>query len=147
MIKGKSILTDDNSLETRSLEVRINIQRRILRVGSLPNYESVVQADNPNKIDPATPYRFFLLGLNSKTKMTITRLEKVIEFNSLMWAIWLLNAFEILIKNSVELYVQYWEWSKFILIMNYLIIMKSFFKLEEKRDIIIIKEISEYQFD
>jgi len=40
--------------------MRINISKKILRIGSLPNYESVVQADNPNKIDPATPYRFFL---------------------------------------------------------------------------------------
>jgi len=84
LIKEKSILTNDNSLETRNLETRINLSRRILRVGSLPNYESVVQADNPNQINPAAPYRVFVSGLNSKTKMTITRLEKVIEFNTLM---------------------------------------------------------------
>ena len=42
LIKGKSILTDDYSLEARKLEIRINIQKKFLRVGSLPNYESVV---------------------------------------------------------------------------------------------------------
>jgi len=53
-------------------------------VGSLPNYESVVQIDNPKEIDPATPYRFYLEGLNSKTKITIIKLEIVSEFNNRM---------------------------------------------------------------
>jgi len=60
LVKGLSILTDDNLLVSRSLEVHINIQKRILRVGSLPNYHSVVQADDPERIDPTIPYRFFL---------------------------------------------------------------------------------------
>jgi len=38
-LKGKHIRTNDNSLESRSLEMRINIGKKILRVGSLPNYE------------------------------------------------------------------------------------------------------------
>jgi len=55
--------------------MRINIQKRILKLGSLPNYDSVVQVDNPNEwINPATPYRFYLAGLNKETKMTITKL-------------------------------------------------------------------------
>lgn len=77
MIKGKPILTDDKSLVNRSLEVRISIERRILRVGSLPSYDSIVQADQPESIDTATPYRFFLGGLNKGTKMTIMKLEIV----------------------------------------------------------------------
>ena len=64
--------------------MRINIQRQILRVGTLPNYESIVQIDNPKDIDPNTPYRFYLEGLNSKTKITIAKLETVSEFNNLM---------------------------------------------------------------
>ena len=64
--------------------MRINIERQILRVGSFPNYESVVQIDSKYKIEPATPYRFFLFGLNSQSKMTITKLETVSEFNNLM---------------------------------------------------------------
>jgi len=55
--------------------MRINIQRRILKIGSLPNYDSVVQLDKPNeKINPATPYRFYLGGLNKQTKIIITKL-------------------------------------------------------------------------
>ena len=55
--------------------MRIDINRRILKVGSLPNYDSVAELDNPNrKIDPATPYRFYLGGLNKQTKFTITKL-------------------------------------------------------------------------
>lgn len=60
LVKGKSILTNDNSLESRSLEVRINIEKKILKVGSLPDYSSVVQADQPDRIDPDTQYRFFV---------------------------------------------------------------------------------------
>ena len=41
--------------------MRINIQKRILKVGSLPNYDSVAKVDNPNEnINPATPYKFYL---------------------------------------------------------------------------------------
>jgi len=54
--------------------MRINIQRRILKVGSLPNYDSVVQADNPEWINPTTPYKFHLFGLNKESKITITKL-------------------------------------------------------------------------
>ena len=84
VLKGKDMRTDDNSLERRSLEMRINIEREILRVGSLPNCESVVQIDNPKQIEPATPYRFFLCGLNKNTKIIITKLETVSQFNKLM---------------------------------------------------------------
>lgn len=65
--------------------MRIDIQRRILKVGSLPNYDSVAQVDKPNeKINPATPYRFYLGGLNKQTKMTITKLQTVSEFDNKM---------------------------------------------------------------
>ena len=64
--------------------MRISIQRRIFKVGSLPNYDSVVQADSPIWIIPSTPYRFFLEGLNKQTKITITKLETVSEFDDLM---------------------------------------------------------------
>jgi len=64
--------------------MHINIQRGILKVGSLPNYESVVQVKNPEWINPATPYRFYLWGLNKQTKITITKLKTVYEFDNLM---------------------------------------------------------------
>jgi len=64
--------------------VRINIQRRILKVGSLPNYDSVVEADEPERINPTTPYRFILEGLDQGTMISITKLVKVIEFDDNM---------------------------------------------------------------
>jgi len=64
--------------------MRINIQRRILKVGSLPNYDSVVQINKPERINPATPYRFYLYGLNKETKIIITKLETVSQFDNLM---------------------------------------------------------------
>jgi len=64
--------------------MRINIHKRILKVGSLPNYDSVVQINDPELIKPGTPYRFYLFGLNKQTKITITKLETVSEFDNLM---------------------------------------------------------------
>jgi len=60
LVKGWDILDDGWSYGSKRLEMRINIKRRIVRVGSLSYYSSVVQADQPKSIDPATPYRFFL---------------------------------------------------------------------------------------
>ena len=57
--------------------MRINLQRRLLRVGSLPNYESVVEANNPDKMNPSESYRLALAGLFPNTKMTIMKLVKV----------------------------------------------------------------------
>jgi len=53
------------------------LSRRLFRVGTLPDYASVVEVENPNLIDPARSYRFALAGLNSKTKMTIMKLQNV----------------------------------------------------------------------
>jgi len=64
--------------------MRINLQKRILKVSSLPNYDSVVQIDDPELINPATPYRLYLWGLNKQTKITITKLETVSEFDNQM---------------------------------------------------------------
>jgi len=83
-VKGFPILTEDNNLETKTLEVRINIEKKIIKVGELPDYESAVEADNPESIDSATPYRFYLSGLNSKTKISITKLSIVEEFDDNM---------------------------------------------------------------
>jgi len=63
-VKGHPILTGDGSIKKRSLEVRIHLQEKYLRVGSLPNYESVVELDNPNIIDLKTQYRFFVFLYN-----------------------------------------------------------------------------------
>ena len=72
-IKGPSIVSQ-NPYERKSLECRINLERRFFRVGTLPDYASVVEVENPNLIDPAGSYRFTLLGLDSKAKMTILKL-------------------------------------------------------------------------
>ena len=43
-----------------SFEIRIHLDQKLLRVASLPDYSSIVELDNPNKIDPKVNYRFFL---------------------------------------------------------------------------------------
>ena len=76
LVKGPPIV-NKNPYERRSLECRINLSRRLFRVGTLPDYASVVEAENPNLIDPAKSYRFTLEGLYPKSKMTILKLQKV----------------------------------------------------------------------
>jgi len=41
-------------------EVRIDLNKQFLRVASLPDYSSIAELDDPNKIDPKVAYRFFL---------------------------------------------------------------------------------------
>ena len=43
-----------------SFEVRIDLNQKFLRVASLPDYSSIAELDDPNKIDPKVAYRFFL---------------------------------------------------------------------------------------
>jgi len=76
LVKGPPIV-NSNPYERKTLECRINLSRKVFRVGTLPDYASVVEVENPNLIDPAKSYVFTLLGLNAKTKMTILKLQKV----------------------------------------------------------------------
>jgi len=43
-----------------SFEFRIHLEQKLLRVGSLPDYSSIAELDDPNKIDQKVHYRFFL---------------------------------------------------------------------------------------
>ena len=55
LLKGPSIV-NKNPYERRSLECRINLSRRFFRVGTLPDYASVVEVEDPNLIDPYGSY-------------------------------------------------------------------------------------------
>ena len=81
LVKGPPIITNDKSMERKSLECRINISKRILKVGTFPNYEAAVEADNPDLIDPSGSYRFMMIGLDATTKMTIMGIQKVNDFD------------------------------------------------------------------
>jgi len=83
LVKGPPIV-NTNPYERRSLECRINLTRKFFRVGTLPDYASVVEVENPNLIDPAGSYRFILAGIDSKAKMIILKLQKVKSFDILM---------------------------------------------------------------
>jgi len=42
-----------------SFEVRIDLNKKVLRVASLPDYSSIAELDDPNKIDLKVAYRFY----------------------------------------------------------------------------------------
>jgi len=50
----------DKSIGKHSFEVRIDLHQKFLRVASLPDYSSITELDDSNKIDPKVAYRFFL---------------------------------------------------------------------------------------
>ena len=61
-----------------SFEVRIHLDSNLLRVGSLPDYSSIAELNNPNKIDPKVNYRFFL---TLKNKGDMIRINKMFVVN------------------------------------------------------------------
>jgi len=83
-IKGSPILLDSEDAGKHSLEIRIDLNEKFLRVASLPDYSSIVELDDPNKIDPKVAYRFFLSMYNEGDMMRITKIRKVNRFNENM---------------------------------------------------------------
>ena len=75
-INGPPLITN-KKWKSRSLEVRINLQKKFFRVASLPDYESVVELNKPDGINLSESYRFMLRGLDRNSKMTIVKLDKV----------------------------------------------------------------------
>ena len=59
-IKGTEMQLGGKAAGKHSFEVRIDLNQKFLRVASLPDYSSIVELDDPNKIDPKVAYRFFL---------------------------------------------------------------------------------------
>ena len=59
-IKGNTMQSEGKRVEKHSYELRLHLDEKILRVGSLPDYESIVELDDINKIDPQEAYRFYI---------------------------------------------------------------------------------------
>jgi len=59
-IKGSPMQSGSKSTGKHSFEVRIDLNQKFLRVASLPDYSSIAELDDPNKIDYKVAYRFFL---------------------------------------------------------------------------------------
>jgi len=59
-IKGSPMQSGTNVTGKHSFEVRIDLAQKFLRVASLPDYSSIAELDNRNKIDTKVAYRFFL---------------------------------------------------------------------------------------
>jgi len=63
-LKGNPMQTGFKAIGKHSFEVRICLHQKFLRVASLPYYSSIVELDDPNRIDPKVAYRFFLAMIN-----------------------------------------------------------------------------------
>jgi len=84
-IKGIQMQSGNKSPGKHSFEVRIDLNQKFLRVASLPDYSSVAELDDPNKIDPKLAYRFFLSIGYEGDMMRITKLRTVSQFDDKMW--------------------------------------------------------------
>jgi len=68
-----------------SFEVRIDLNQKFLRVASLPDYSSIAELDDPNKINPKIAYRFFLSMYTEGDIMRIINCRTVNKFDEKMW--------------------------------------------------------------
>jgi len=68
-----------------SFEVRIDLNEKFLRVASLPDYSTITELDDPNKIDLKVAYRFFLSMCYKDDIMRITKIRTVSKFDEKMW--------------------------------------------------------------
>jgi len=59
-IKGNPMQYGSKAKGKHNFEVRIHLDQKLLRVASLPDYFSIAELDDPNKIDSKVNYRFFL---------------------------------------------------------------------------------------
>jgi len=59
-IKGSPMQSGTKVTGKHSFEIRICLDQKFLRVASLPDYFSIAELDDPNKIDTKVAYRFFL---------------------------------------------------------------------------------------
>ena len=59
-IKGNAMQSGTKATGKHSFEIRIQLDEKLLRIASLPDYSSIAELDDPNKIDPKVNYRFFL---------------------------------------------------------------------------------------
>lgn len=55
-----------------------------MRVGSFPDYSSIVEIDNPNNLDLSKNYVFFIILGDIGDKMTIRKIINVVKFDHLM---------------------------------------------------------------
>jgi len=59
-IKGNAMQSGSKVTGKHSFEIRIHLDEKLLRVASLPDYSSIAELDDLNKIDQKFNYRFFL---------------------------------------------------------------------------------------
>jgi len=59
-IKGNAMQSGSKATGKHSFEFRVHLDQKLLRIACLPDYSSIAELDDPNKIDPKVNYRFFL---------------------------------------------------------------------------------------
>jgi len=84
-IKGKPMQSGRKETGKHSFEIRIHLDQKLLRVASLPDYSSIAELDEPNKIDPKVNYRFFLAILSKGNIIRINNVSVVDKFDEKMW--------------------------------------------------------------
>ena len=59
-LKGNVMQSGSKATGKHSFEFRIHLNEKLLRAVSLPDYSSIFELDDSNKIDPKVNYGFFL---------------------------------------------------------------------------------------
>jgi len=83
-IKGTAMQSGDKEAGKHSFEIRIYLNQKFLRVACLPDYSSIAELDDQERIDPKVAYRFFLSMYYTGDMMRITNFRIVSEFDENM---------------------------------------------------------------
>ena len=83
-IKGNPMQSGSKATGKHRFEIRIHLDKKLLRVASLPDYSSIAELDDPNKINPKVNYRFFLAILYKGDMIRINNVSVVDKFDEKM---------------------------------------------------------------
>jgi len=84
-IKGNIMQSGSKATGKHSFEIRIHLDKRLLRVASLPDYSSIAELDDPKKIYPKVNYRFFLAIYYQGDTIRLNKVSVVDKFDEKMW--------------------------------------------------------------
>ena len=66
-----------NGATKRGFEMHIHLANKYFRIGTLPKYDSIIEISNPGQIISGEKYWLFIINLQIKDVIRITKLESV----------------------------------------------------------------------
>lgn len=84
VIRGTGLDKEFKTEGEKNFEVRIDLSKRVWRIGSLPDYQDVVELDDPNWIDANGSYHFAIYMRVNGESVIINHISEVDAFDNQM---------------------------------------------------------------